>query len=346
VRNLCIIGYLVLFCVAGCESSPPAAVRTTPPLSTPDGMIEYLQKLNLPVLKSVEKWPDSVGPGIKLTTAHYEIYTTLMEPLMLSQVPGFMESAYRGYQAQLPQTIETTQSFTVYLFADRQQWEDFTRAFAGSQAPMYLRLKAGAYCLNGACVTYNVGRERTFSALGHEGWHQFTKQHFVYRLPSWLDEGVAMMFETSSYEAGLFRFRPEQNGYRLGGLRKSLIENKTIPLEALVSMNPGEAIMDSDDAVQAFYSQSYALVRFLREEDYGRRLTNYQQMMLDGLLGRWELSDAGKRVARDRNIPLTVPWNRAMGTLLFKQYVDGDFAKIESEYLAFCRKIVYHVRLQ
>jgi hypothetical protein len=309
-------------------------------------MIEYLQGQNLPALESIQLWQNEYGPGLKFTTAHYEIFTTLLEPLMLSQVPGFMESAYRGYNSQLPETTSTTTKFTVYLFAQRKHWEEFTKTFAGPMAPIYLKIKAGAYYLNGACVAYNIGRERTFSALGHEGWHQFNKKHFKFRLPSWLDEGIAMLFETSRYEQGLFYFEPVRNMYRLGALKKTLIENKMIPLTELIAMNPGEALAAETTAVVAFYSQSYGLVRFLREEGYGKRLRDYHQLLLDGLRGNWPLSEVNKMIAANRNIPLTVRWNRTVGPQLFKQYISDDFDLIEKEYLTFCRKIVYHVKVR
>ncbi len=113
-------------------------------------------------------------------------------------------------------------------------------------------------------------------------------------------------------------------------------------------MNPGEAILASTDTVTAFYGQSYALVRFLREENYGKRLRNYHQLLLGGLRGDWPLSDVGRRIAADRNIPLTIRWNRAIGTQLFKEYIDSDsdLTGIEKEYIAFCRKIVYHIILK
>lgn len=306
-------------------------------------MIAYLHKQNLPALKSVEVWENKYGPGLKLTTAHYEIFTTLLEPLMLSQVPGFMESAYRGYNDQLPEPIETTTKFTIYLFAQRQHWEDFTKVFAGPQAPIYCKIKSGAYYLNGSCVVYNIGRELTFSTLGHEGWHQFNSRHFKYRIPSWIDEGIAMLFETNRYERGLFYFESVQNMGRLGSLKITLMKDKMIPLKELVAMNPGEALVTGEDAIMAFYSQSYALVRFLREEDYGKRLGNYHKMLEDGVEGKWPLEEGGRRMAADRNIPMTVRWNRAIGTKLFEYYIGEDFDQIEKEYLAFCRKIVYHV---
>ena len=347
LRNISFILIIALVCVSGCMEKRSSQTQVdSHRLDSPVGMIEYLRKQNLPALKNVEIWENQYGPGLKLTTAHYEIYTTLLEPLMLSQVPGFVESAYRGYQSQLPSPIETMNKFRIYLFAQREQWEIFTKSFTGAQAPLYLKIKAGAYYLKDSCVAYNIGRERTFSVLGHEGWHQFNKRHFKFRLPSWLDEGIAMLFETNRYDKGMFYFEPAKNLYRLGSLKQMLIQDKMIPLDELISMNPGEAIIASDDKVTAFYAQSYALVRFLREEKYGKRLRRYHQMLLGGLRGDWPISEQNRRIAADRRIPLTVQWNRTVGNFLFKQYITDDINQIEQEYLMFCRKIVYHIHFQ
>jgi len=340
-RSSYLILLAVCLCLPGClesTSSPYGSAK----MDTPDGMIAYLEAQRLPALKSVENWPNKFGPGLKLTTAHYDVYTTLLEPLMLSQVPGFVESAYRGYQSQLPSPIKTNTRLTIYLFANRQQWEDFT----GPQAPLYLKIKAGAYFLKGDCIVYNIGRERTFATIGHEGWHQFNSRHFKYRLPSWLDEGIAMQFEISKYDRGLFTFQPGRNLYRLGSLKKTLINNKTIPLQKLIAMNPGEAVIDSDDTVAAFYSQAYALVRFLREDDYGKRLADYQKLLYEGLAGQWPIPEQFVQIASDRNIPMTVRWNKMVGTAMFEHYIEDNLNDIEAEYLTFCRKIVYPVRLK
>ena len=348
MRNFAIISVIVCFCLGGClesrSSVGPAEVQR---IDTPAGMIKYLRSQRLPALKSVQVWENKYGPGLKLSTTHYDIFTTFLEPLMLSQVPGFIESAYRGYQNQLPRPVTTTTRFTIYLFAKRQEWENFTRTFAGRAAQVFSKIKAGAYYLNGACVTYNIGRERTFSVLGHEGWHQFNSRHFKFRLPSWLDEGIAMHFEATRYEKGLFYFEPSRNLSRLGTLRLTLAKNKVIPLGNLIALNPGQVLgADQTDAVMAFYSQSYALVRFLREEDYGKRLPDYHQLLMDGLKGNWRLSEKNKKVAADRNIPLTVRWNRAVGSQLFEQYIDIDIDRIEKDYITFCRKIVYHIHFK
>jgi len=315
-------------------------------IDTPTGMIAYLKARRLPMLESIEPWQNPYGPGLKLTTKHYEVYTTLLDPLILSRVPGFVESAYKAYQNQLPEIVETQFKLPVYLFAKRKQWEEFTKVFAGENAAVYLKIKSGAYCLKDACVTYNIGSDATFSVISHEGWHQFNKRHFKYRLPSWLDEGIAMAFEASRYEDGLFTFDPSQNLNRLGGLKLTLAKNKMIPLKALVGLDPGQAVRISEDATQAFYSQSYALARFLKEDNYGQRLAQYHRMLMGAVDGTWPLTDEAKRIAADRNIPLTIEYNRAAGTKLFEYYIGTDFADIEQQYLLFCKKLVYHVQLK
>jgi hypothetical protein len=304
-------------------------------------LLGYLQNRNIPTLESVDLWTQGEWEGLKLTTVHYEIFTTLLQPEMLTEIPRFVESAYYGYNSQLPVPIETVTKFRIYLFADRAQWEDFTRDFAGEQAETYCKIKAGAYCHNGICVAYDIGKKRTFSALGHEGWHQFSSRHFKFRLPSWLDEGVAMLFEEHSSQNSVYYFEPAKNSYRLDALSDTFSNNRTIPLKELVVMNPGDVLAtDQTRDVMAFYSQSYALVRFLREYGHGQRLLVYHELLADGLYGNWPLDETSMKIAADRNIPRSVLWNHIVGLSLFQEYVGFDIEQIEQEYLTFCRQIV------
>lgn len=348
---------LVLFSIAmlsvtGCtEGSAKKPDRSLTDLATPQGMIKYLH--NHPAVKKLEIWENGYAPGIIINTAHYKIHTTLLDPLMLNQLPGFMESAFKAYQNQLPKPVETETKFNTYLFADRQQWETHTKAATGNQWPLYKQIKKGAYYLNGDCVAYNIGRKRTFAVLGHEGWHQFTGKHFAYRMPSWLEEGISTLFEISRSDGAYFKFYPRQNGGRLGDLKKAMQQNSMIPLKQLIALNPGQVIplgqtdaLNETSAVRAFYAQSYALVRFLREDDHGRRLSKYHNLLLGALNGTWPLNKRQKRIASDRNIPQTARWNSFVSPKLFAHYIDENIENIENQYLAFCKKSVYHVRLK
>jgi hypothetical protein len=342
LRNSTLIWVIAIVCLANWKSDRIEAGKTGAgqyDIST--RMIEYLRLQSPPGLQAVRVWNNEYGPGLKLTTSHYEIFTTLLEPTLLGRISGFIESAYKAYNLQWPEPIETRNKFTIYLFADRRQWEDFTNNFAGEQAEIFCRIKAGAYCHNGACVAYDIGSERTFSVLAHEGWHQFSDRHFKFRLPSWLDEGVAMLFETQMAEDGTFSFDPAKNAYRLDALKKTMAKGKMLPLRDLISTTPGDVLAtDQTEAVMGFYSQSYALIRFLREADGGKRLNDYYRLLTDGLRGDWPLDDMSKKMAVDRNIPRSILWNQHVSLVLFHEYIGDDYESVEKEYLAFCRQIV------
>lgn len=353
-RLILILAVTISFLSAGCLErhidnhlhSPEKSCCGDNRADTLEGIIEYLNQQNLPALESVEPWQIWFSRGLKLTTAHYEIYTTLLEPLMLRDIPAFLESCYSSYQRHLPGPVETETKFTVYLFSNRTQWEIHTIFFAGKRASKYTQIKVGAYYHNGSCIAYNIGRERTFRVLGHECWHQFADRIFKFRLPSWLNEGLAMQFEAGRCEKGLFYFEPEHNLYRLGSLKKTLVSERMIPLEQLIAISPGQAIEESSDMVSAFYSQSYALVRFLQEARFGKYSDNYHNMLKDGLEGRWALTAEDAVIAVDRRVLLTVEWNQAVGSDLFRQYIETDIDKIEKDYINFCEKIVQNVRLK
>jgi hypothetical protein len=342
LRKSTLILIIVIICLAGWKSDRiEAGEAGAEQRGACAGMIQYLRRQSPQDLKAVEAWNNQYGPGLKLTTAHYEIFTTLLEPSMLRRSPGLIESAYKAYNLQLHEPIETRSKFTIYLFADRRQWEDFTNNFAGEQAAIFRRIKAGAYCHNGVCVAYDIGIERTFSVLAHEGWHQFSDRHFKFRLPSWLDEGVAMLFETQAAEDGTFDFEPAENAYRLDALKKTLSKNKMLPLRDLIATTPGDVLAtDETETVLAFYSQSYALIRFLREAGGGERLGDYRRLLADGLRGDWPLDEVSKKIAADRKIPRNILWNHLVSLVLFHEYIGDDYEPVEKEYVAFCRQIV------
>lgn len=306
---------------------------------------EYLA--DVPGIRKLERW-DEHQDGLYIETDHYRIKTTLADPLMLRQVPAFVESAYKAYQSQLPDPVNDSEKFETYLFGQRAEWEAFTQTFTGSDAQVYLQIRRGAYALNSVCVAYNIGRKQTFSILGHEGWHQFVQRHFRYRLPSWLDEGVATLFETCQFDQGVFEFRPQDNLLRLGTLKQAIQQGHIIPLRDLITMNPGQAMAgygSNESAIMTFYAQNYALVRFLREYNYGQRLNQYHTLLLGGLRGNWQVDAGLAEAAANREVPLTAAWNRQISTQLFQTYITGDAAQFEAQYRQFCHEIVYNIRI-
>lgn len=342
-RNIVFFACLSFLLLTGCnEQIQNTSDRS---LSNHRDLKDYIAEL--PAVKSVRNWDGKFGQGMVINTAHYEIYTTLKEPLMLRQIPGFIESAYRGYQKYVPTELKTNSRFKIYLFADRQQWDEFTKDFTRPNEEIYLKINRGAYYLNGSCVAYNIGRSKTLSVLGHESWHQFNSRHFKYRLPSWLDEGLAMHFETSKYNNGWFNFTPDRNLGRLGALKLILKKGKVIPLERLIQMNPGQVLIHPDsDAALSFYAQAYALVRFLREADYCRRLMPYNKMLIGGLKGRWPLGGQLAEIASNRNIPMTARSNAVISKIVFEKYIGSDYNALQKDYMKFCDKITRRIIIE
>ena len=112
-------------------------------------------------------------------------------------------------------------------------------------------------------------------------------------------------------------------------------------LDKLIATTPGDVLAtDKTEAVVAFYSQSYALVRFLRESGSEQRLDTYRRLLVDGLRGTWPLDGVSRKIAVDRSVPRNILWNHIVSLILFQEYVGDDFEPVEQEYLAFCRRIV------
>ncbi len=259
------IALLAVVCQFGCAVFPPFIRKEEQAKAEQLCLVDFHGGQQVPAQLQAESWENKYSSGLKLTTEHYEVYTTLLDPLVLGKIPGFLECAHQAYNSQLPAAANPNERSRIYIFKDREQWEDFTKLLTGPQAGLFLKIRQGAYCYRGSCVAYDIGPKRTLAALSHEGWHQFTSRHFRFRLPSWLDEGIAMQFEGFRCVNGHYEFQSSLNHYRIRALSGVLTEQDSIPLEELLRISPGEVMAtDRAESVMAFYSQSYALVRFLQ----------------------------------------------------------------------------------
>jgi hypothetical protein len=316
--------------------------------------------LSLPAVEKVEEWPlpevvhDASGSRLKIFTRHYEICTTLTDPLILRQLPVLLESAFRSYGQVVELPVETRRKLLkVYFFETRQQWEDYTNYWAGRMAPSYLKIKSGAYYLNGASVAYKLSRQSNFSVLAHEGWHQYVDEFFEYRMPAWLNEGLATYFEAYDWQQGQVTFSAALNSSRLWDLKETMAKGRMFSVADLLALDAGKVLSHShyrlddekgDPQVAAYYAQIYALVRFLREYNYRQYELDFRKMVEDGYNGGWPLENGQEDQARNRNLPFTTQWNAAVGQLIFRYYIRADISVIEQQYQQFCMEILSRVR--
>lgn len=287
----------------------------------------------------VTPWPHPFGTGLAVQTDHYLIYTNILDQHLIDQMASIMEAAHRAYNAFLPYPVRPRTRSIIYLFSNRRQWEDYIVCSTGPYADTYLQIDNGAVCHNGQCILYWLGPERTFAAMAHEGWHQFTSRHFALRLPSWLDEGMATIFEGIVAGKNGLSFVPAANIHRLRVLQQACKTGQILPIDQLLVADPGQAMVaDSQEYIQLFYAQWYALVRFLLESD--QVLFNaFTRLIADAFLGRWPLDVDLRLAAIDRNIPRTIAWNRIVGRLIFKYYIGDPSDELQDRFVRFCNQL-------
>ncbi|MBN2212357.1 MAG: hypothetical protein JW709_13245 [Sedimentisphaerales bacterium] len=352
-----LVGWIGILCLlTGCVSRPGLFDSTEDDLAGGQTVL-MAQLAKLPTVRRITAWPlpdYMTGEGLTIETAHYRIHTTAEDILILRQLSFFLESAFNAYQ-EIGVDAGPGDLLVVYFFQDRQQWEVFTRRWTGRQAGEYLNIKAGAYYYHGACVAYHLGRGANLAVLAHEGWHQFSDACFTYRLPAWLDEGLATSFEGFRWEDGRVDFDVRLNAGRLMALQQCLAEDKWYRLEDLLRLDAGRVVshaagqaqlQGASQTVGSYYAQLYALARFLREDAFGRRRAAFERMLVDGREGRWPLEGELREEAMARDTAPSRRWNAQVGPMLFEYYFQQTPGQMEAEYRRFCAGVLKSVRFQ
>ncbi|MCG3128148.1 MAG: hypothetical protein CHACPFDD_03024 [Phycisphaerae bacterium] len=289
-----------------------------------------------PVAAAIEAWDYRGRAGRKVSTEHYDVYTTLTDEYLLSAVPGLMESAFDYYQRLVPAAREPREKMQVYLFLERQDWADFTKRFTGPRAPEFLRITYGGYCERGVTVIRYVSHPTTFPLLAHEGFHQYLHHHVNPYVPAWLNEGMAVMCEGQRWNGDrLVRFDPQFLPARRNILAEAVLEDRLFGLEQLLETHAGRIIQLSNREVGTYYAQLWALILFLREGRDGAYAPAFETML--GELGGLEAQRVVRTVADDGR------GARSAGEQLFRSYIGENLADIESEYRAFMKTAIVGV---
>jgi len=202
-----------------------------------------------PAPVTAEQWQYDNRPATVLRTRHYLIHTTVTDPIVLERLPQVMEGAYGQYHRFAGDVPESDKPMNCYVFARRREWAQFTQQHTGADAAVYLQITRGGYTVGDWFVSYYVGGESTYSVAAHEGWHQFVARHFQGRLPPFLEEGTACMFESVRFNGALPRWDIAINPSRTLSLRNTIEGKKLWPLEKLVTMHAGDVVRLPGDRI-------------------------------------------------------------------------------------------------
>ncbi|MGD8454024.1 MAG: hypothetical protein PVJ57_19595 [Phycisphaerae bacterium] len=287
----------------------------------------------VPVSYEVTGWEFGGAPGQKLTTPHYDVYTTVTDPVLVKAFPELLERAFAFYQELVPLDREPEQRMQVYLFATREQWAYFTRRLTGPRAEVFLRIRNGGYSEGGISVIQYVAHQVTFPLLAHEGLHQYLHHCVRTDVPAWLNEGLAVTCEGQRWTGdGLDAFDRWYNPARKNQLAEALLRKRLFPLQELLATHAGKVVHETSSRVATYYAQVWALTLFLTEGEDGKYAERFDQLRhalsspeLDQRLATEQVFvEGGRRLSR--------------GEALFRSYISDDVAAVEREYLAFMRE--------
>lgn len=280
----------------------------------------------------VSDWEYGQAKGRRVVSEHYDIYTTVREERLLAALPQVMENAFVFYQRLTPTVAPPPKRMLVYLFAERAEFEHFTRRLAGPQAELLVRIRGGGYSLEGITVAQYVSHAVTFPIMTHEGFHQYLHHCVNPRVPAWLNEGAAVLCEGQRWgEKGLREFDPWFNPMRRNRLGEAVQRRKTIPLRELLRINAGHVIDEPGVRIDAYYGQVWALMLFLQEGEGGKYAPGLRRLL--AALADEDLEEAARSAfVTSRSEAFN------FGEAVFVAYITGDLDTVSQEYERFIRE--------
>lgn len=311
----CILQFGVLIAVSGCSDSVAAR---------PEGP---------PSLAVTEVSPATFGSvyGRRVLTAHYRIDTTIADAEAVDRLAQVMEGAYGQYRKLAPDVSPSADRLQCFVFADRNQWAQFTESQTGADAKVYLRINRGGYAVRDWFVSYFIGSRETLSVAAHEGFHQYVGRHFQRRPPPFVEEGLATLFEYVDWEGDLPRWRWTVNPTRTNALVRAVRDDALLPLTDLCTMHAGQVVSNQIWKVEGFYAQAWAFARFLRDGEGGKYREGLKRMLADLASATGPAANAGPGPGG--------MWNPRSARPLLEHYLGNDLASIDVEYQAFIRRL-------
>ena len=319
---------LVLLGLGGCAAAGPGGGGGSGELTGPTD----------PIRPTYGPWAYDGREGVVIHTPHYDIYTTATDPAVRRRLPAVMEGALDQYHRLAPGVPLDGPPMRCFVFGTREQWADYTRRTTGADAYWYLKINRGGYAVRQEYVAYNVGEAATLTVAAHEGWHQFASRHFVGRLPPFLEEGVATMFEdlrwTGSDADGLPRWNLRVNRSRAEALQRAARGGYVFPLAQLIRMNAGSVVAGAGPQIDAFYAQGWAFATFLWSADGGKYRPALRQL-IDDVAAGVVFDPTG--VHRDARLP----WNPSGIRPMLEHYLGKPLEAIDVDYQRYVHKVAF-----
>jgi hypothetical protein len=213
------------------------------------------------VLCAVATPPTSAGLRI-IRTQHYEMHTDLPDDFA-NDLAVRMDAMYEEYSKRLSDFAQPTdaQRLQVYLFDKHADYIAFTKNehTAGVFAPgekSYL-----------ASFLEGQGREEMRHTLQHEAFHQFAYFVVSPNLPTWLNEGIAELYNDAIWTGNRYIIG-EIYPRRVRRLEEDIKNHNFVHFDKMIAMDHktwNEALSAKDETATTYYNQAWAMLYFLTQ---------------------------------------------------------------------------------
>lgn len=280
-----------------------------------------------PITFDTQEWADGGFAGRRLSTLHFDIYSTLRDEEFESALPGFVEAAYGAYEKLLRSPPGRNERLVLYVFGLRTEWEAFTKRRFPVRFPIYRRIRNGGFSEGNVSVLFCQNRGSALATIAHEGWHQYVSSRFTQVLPAWLNEGLACGFESVDSFGVRPRFDPNQNTFRINSLREGIQQDNLMSLAEIIETDAGRMLAGKSlRNTDAYYAQVWALITFLRRGAGGRYRADFDRLLED-------IADDtfGKRLSADRLLSGESA-AKTLGETVFRIYFRATPNELEARY--------------
>ncbi len=212
----------------------------------------------------------------EVESTHYSVYSAVGTSDAQS-ISNELEAYFKLFNSYFhfdPSTL--TSKLKVRIYSNKSQFDDYLSKIVPGQRNSFVYLQYSDPARS-VLVGYHMQNESTFQTdLIHHGFVQFLKS-FIPHPPLWLQEGFAVYFENSSYDASTDTATFKQNLGWLPTLKKGVqmyVSNdmsQIIPPSTLLTIDAATA----NKNIEAFYAESWGLVSFLlntTNKEYNRVL--------------------------------------------------------------------------
>ncbi|MEQ9095738.1 MAG: hypothetical protein RIE32_05690 [Phycisphaerales bacterium] len=282
-----------------------------------------------------QPWPYMQREGVQITTRNYHLLTTAQHLPIADKLPAFLEASLARHRTFAGSTLGGPAlpgppgRMQMFLFADREEWAQFTRATVDQSAHPLLAIEIGGYSAGGRAVLFALPPQYdrlTLKIAAHEGWHQYVQRAFREPLPTWVDEMIAVMAEGFVVDAqGTYRFEPLLNPERLSQLQAVDQASRWRSLDQLLDGDP-TILLGSDPARAVdYYAQLWALGLYMATD--AQRWSGIERLLRDAARGRMQ-RELGRPPASD------------LGLVAFHRYVTANLDAMDDDYRAFARALL------